>query len=74
MIEIDKAEADGIKEMRLKSFLTALDDLAFVKSTNSVTGEVEEYPPATEDMEAVIKINGEFDREDLKNMLDERFV
>jgi hypothetical protein len=46
-----------------------LDDVAFVKSTNSVTGEVQEYPPAIVDMEATVKINGEFDKEAIDDWL-----
>lgn len=61
-----------MKERMLIGFLKALDDIAFVKSTNSVTDEVEHYPPAVTDMEATIRINGEFDREDLKNLIVSR--
>ena len=60
---------DDIKERMLKSFLEGLNEIAFIKSTNSITGEVEEFPTATEDLEAVIRIKGEFDREDLKNFI-----
>lgn len=63
---------DQIKERMLASFLKDLESLAFVKSTNSVTGEVEHLNPVVEDMEAVIKISGEWDREDLKNLLISR--
>lgn len=63
---------EEMKERMLRSFLKALDDIAFVKSTNSVTGEVEEFLPAVTDMEATIRINGEFDREDLKNLIVSR--
>lgn len=60
---------DKIKEDFLVDFLQNLDKLAFVKSTNSVTGEVEEFPKAVEDMEDTIKICGEFDREGLKDFI-----
>lgn len=61
-----------MKERMLTSFLKGLSDLAFVKSTDSVTGEEEELNPVIEDMEAIIKINGEFDREDLKDFIISR--
>ncbi len=61
-----------MKERMLIGFLKGLDEIAFVKSTNSVTGEVEEFPAATEDMEATIRICGEFDREDLKDFIVSR--
>jgi hypothetical protein len=63
---------DDMKERMLLSFLRALDDIAFVKRTDSVTDEVEHYPPAVTDMEATIRISGEFDREDLKNLIVSR--
>ena len=63
---------ETMKERMLVSFLRALDDIAFVKSTNSVTGEVEEFPRAVTDMEATIRISGEFDREDLKKLIVSR--
>lgn len=57
------------KEKLLERFLQGLNQCVFVKSTNSVTFEQEELHPEIEDMEAVIKINGEWDREDLKTLL-----
>ena len=63
---------DEMKERLLKGFLLDLQAHVFVKSTNSVTGEVEILPSVVEDMEAIIKINGEWDREDLKNILSAR--
>lgn len=57
------------KEEILQTFLKELAELAFVKSTNSITGEVEEFPVAYHDQEAIIVINGQWDREDLKNFL-----
>lgn len=69
---MNNEQIEAMKERILQSFLDGLEQIAFVKSTNSVTGEVQEYPPAVEDMEAVIKINGEFDREDLKNFIVSR--
>lgn len=70
-MNIDKA-IDNRKEGLLTGFLRDLEKLAFVKSTNSVTGEVEELNPVVEDMEAIIRINAEFDREDLKDLLMSR--
>lgn len=60
------------KEEILRGFLHDLNQIVFVKSTNSITDEVKELNPVIEDMEAVIKINGEFDREDLINLLISR--
>jgi len=57
------------KEKMLERFLKEFGDLAFVQSINSVTDEVEEYPPAIQDLEAIIQIQGEWDREDLKEYL-----
>lgn len=58
-----------IEEKILKIFLEDLDAMVFVKSTNSVTGKEVELTPKIEDQEAIIVINGEWDREDLKEML-----
>ncbi len=63
---------DNMKERMLLSFLKSLDNIAFVKSTNSVTGEVEEFPTAVEDLEGTIRISGEWDREDLKDLIVSR--
>lgn len=58
-----------IKEKLLTDFLKQLDKHVYVKSTNSVTGEVEELKPTIQDQEEIIIISGEWDREDLKNIL-----
>ncbi len=63
---------DEMKERMLLGFLEALRDIAFVKSTNSVTGEVQKVDADIVDMEAIIKINAEFDREELKSILVSR--
>lgn len=60
---------DEQKEKLLEMFLEKLNDNVFIKSTNSVTDEEEYLLPIIEDMEAVIVISGEWDREDLKNIL-----
>lgn len=57
------------KEQALEKFLGYLTQNVFVKSTNSITDEVEELTPKILDMEAIITISGEWDREDLKNIL-----
>lgn len=67
-----QTRVEDMKERMLISFLKGLENLAFVKSTDSVTGEVEEFRPAVEDMEAVIRISGQWDREDLKNFITSR--
>lgn len=49
---------EGIEER----FWKMMKQNQFVKSTNSVTYQVEEYPPAIVDMEATVSIYGEFDK------------
>jgi hypothetical protein len=61
-------------ERVLVEFLKRLQKEAFIKSTNSITGKEENLNPEVEDMEAVIKINGEWDREDLKGILLETIL
>jgi hypothetical protein len=56
-------------EEQLKWFLNSLNALVFVKSTISATGRVENLNAEVLDMEAIIKISGEWDREDLKDIL-----
>lgn len=56
-------------EEGLQKFLEVLDKNVFVKSTNSVTGEVESLNPAVEDREGTIYISGEWDREDFLKAL-----
>jgi hypothetical protein len=55
-----------------KDFWKMLESNQFVKSTNSVTDEVEEYPSAIVDMEAIVKINGEFDKYAIDEWLSSR--
>ncbi len=66
--EIEKM-IEKMKERRLTNFLNRLEELAFIKSTNSITSKEEELNPIIEDREATIKICAEFDREDLKNLI-----
>lgn len=56
-------------EQILGQLLSYLTESVFVRSTNSVTGRVEELNPAILDMEGTIRICGEWDREDLKMIL-----
>ena len=51
-------------------FWKMLADNAFVKSINSITDEVKEYPPAITDMEAIVAIHGEFDKHAIEEWLD----
>ena len=60
---------DDRKERMMLGFLADLEDKAFIKSTNSVTGEVELFGHPIADMEATIRICGEWDREDLKAII-----
>lgn len=57
------------KERLLKMFLEDLNAMVFVKSINSISGEEEEIENVVEDQEAIIKLRGEWDREDLKDIL-----
>ncbi len=61
---------DSLREEMLEEFLKELHLCVFVKSTNSVTDVVEELDAAVNDMEAIIEMRGEWDREDLKDILD----
>lgn len=56
-------------EEKLRKLLKGLSDIVFVKSTNSFSGEEEQQYHEIVDMEAIIRICGEFDREDLKKLL-----
>ena len=57
------------KEELLKKFLIRLDHTVFVSSTDSFSGKTTHFRPKIEDMDAVIVIKGEWDREDLKDIL-----
>lgn len=57
------------KENLLKYFLKELDKHVFVSSVNIITTKEEKLNPEIEDLEAIIEINGSWDREDLKNIL-----
>lgn len=56
-------------EAALEEFLLELDKHVFVKSTISATGKVENLPRIGEDRERTIFIHGEWDRDDLKDIL-----
>lgn len=58
-------------EKEIEKFWKMLESNQFIKSTNSVTDEVEEYPPAIVDMEEIVKINGEFDKRAIEDWLYE---
>jgi len=60
---------DEIKERKLMNLLDGLNEIVFIKSTNSVTGEEEDMENDIKDMEGTILIKGEFDREDIKSLL-----
>lgn len=62
-------DIEEIKESKLYEFLSKLDQLSFIKSTDSITGEEIELYPMVKDMEAIIKIDCEVDREELKNLI-----
>lgn len=63
----EKIEDD--KERLLRGFLERLSESVFLRSTNSVTDEVEHLNPKILDMEAIIEISGQWDREELKEIL-----
>ena len=58
-------------ETMRERFWKMMDDNQFVKSTDSFTDEIVEYQPAITDMEAVVKINGEFDKYAIENWLEQ---
>lgn len=57
------------KEEMLLRFLKELDKHVFITSVNSITTQEEHLDPMIEDYEGTILISGEWDREDLKNIL-----
>lgn len=63
------AAIEEMKERILIGFLDALREAVLVKSTDSISGEIEYLEPIIEDMEAIISIKGSWDREDLKNLI-----
>jgi broad-specificity NMP kinase len=58
-------------EQEIEAFWKMLDNSQFVKTTDSITGEVEVHPEAIVDMEATVRINGEFDKEAINDWLYE---
>lgn len=62
-------KVDQQKEEYLEILLKGLDEYVFVKSIVSATGRVEHLNALVQDMEATIRISGEWDREDLKEVL-----
>ena len=57
------------KEEFKKKLWKIFEDNQFVKSTNSITDKVKEFPKAINDMEAIISINGEFDKYNIEDEL-----
>lgn len=55
-------ETHNTREEVTNAFWEMMEQNQFVKSTNSITDEVKEYPPAIVDMEATVAIHGEFDK------------
>jgi len=60
-----------MKEDKIKDFWKMLENMQFVKSTDSITDEIKEFPPAITDMEAIVRINGEFDKYGIDDWLKE---
>jgi len=50
-------------------FWKKLEDYRFIQSTDSITGEITEIDGGIEDMEAVVRINGEFDKHDIDSLI-----
>lgn len=63
---------ESLREAELERVLIGLHNLSFIKSTNSITDEEEILHPVVQDMEATIRISGEFDREDLKDLFSKK--
>lgn len=66
---LSQNRGEELAENLLSNLLKGLNENVFIKSTDSVSGEEEHLTPVIEDMEAVIAISGEWDREDLKKVL-----
>lgn len=60
-------------EDKLQKLLEELHINVFVRSTDSISGEVTQLDPQVQDREATIYLNGEWDREDLKKILSKVF-
>jgi hypothetical protein len=58
-----------MQEKTLEEFWKMLEDCRFIQSTDSITDEVIEIDGGIEDMEAVVRINGEFDKYDIEKFL-----
>jgi len=58
----------------MEEFWKMFDDNAFVKSTDSITDKVENFPLAITDMEAIVKINGKFDKEAIELWIKEKLT
>jgi len=58
------------EEKKLEKFLKGLYEIVFIAETDSVSGKRVKLEPKILDMEATIRICGEFDREDLKELLN----
>jgi len=56
---------------KAEKFWKMFEGMAFVKTTNSITGEVEENPTPLMDMESTIGISGEFDKIAIDEWLEE---
>lgn len=57
------------KEKILKIFLEDINAMVFVREIDSVSGEMFDIENTVEDQEAIIVIDGKWDREDLKDIL-----
>jgi hypothetical protein len=58
-----------IEQRVSEEFWKMLDGSRFIKSQNSFNGEIEHHEGGVEDQEAVIKINGDFDKYEIDNFL-----
>ena len=59
---------------KIEEFWKTMESMQFIKTTNSFTDEVEEFPPAIKDMEAIVDIRGEFDKYGIEDWLKQALL
>lgn len=69
MNKIQEKHLEEEKEKILKIFLEDMSAMVYVRETNSFSGEMFDIPNEVEDQEATIRLDGTWDREDLKDIL-----
>jgi len=67
LAEFDREETTELRKIFWQIFI----DNQFIKSTNSITDEVEEFECGVIDMEATVDIRGEFDKDQIEKSFEE---